>query len=91
MYESMRHDPARSIRSRVTPKKGMRKKPAASVPIILQIVPILPIRPMTLPPVSISCIRIFVTIGDRSPSKKLAGEKRIKASSIEENRISETA
>lgn len=86
--ESTIQAPARSISKSVTPKNGIRKNPAPRVPMILPTVPILPIFPTTLPPVSISCIRILVTIGERSPKRKLVGVKSTKANTIAEVRIS---
>jgi len=52
------------MRSWVTPKNGMRKNPAHSVPTILQTVQILPIFHTTAQELSKCISLIFVTIGE---------------------------
>lgn len=89
MSESRIQAAASINKSRVTPKNGIRKNHAARVPMILPIVAILPIFPSTFPHVSRLCIRIFVTIGESIPKRKLAGLKRMIASKIAEIRISD--
>jgi hypothetical protein len=69
----------------IIPKNGIRKKPAASVPRILQSVPILPTRPITDPVLSKFFIRSFVAIGCIMPRKKLTGTKRVRVAKNEEN------